>query len=297
MGDDINYGEIFGVETATTEDSTPTEETSEGAEEQEITDPADDTDTSETDTDEGEPVQSAAENSRYAAARRKAEAERDAAVAKAKEEAAKETQKAIDGVFADMGLYDPYNKKPITTKAEYDAYKQRLDIERKAKVAKASGMSEKEFDDFVAELPEVKAAREAQARAEAQEKAAQAAQAKVKIDEQLSEIAMFDPSVKTLDDLKKMDNYDEFYSAVKRGNSLVDAYKLVNFDKLTTQAASGAKQAALNSISGKSHLEKTSGRGTGAMAVPAEIVEQYKMFNPKATDAEIQKHYNKYAKK
>ena len=303
MGDDINYGEIFGVDISDDATGTDTEENTEettSENEQEIADPAE-SDTEESGTEEtsegGKGEQSREENARYAAARRKAEAERDAAVAQAKADAQAEAQKTIDEAFRNMGLYDPYTKKPITNKAEYDAYKQKIDIEKKTRVAKASGMSEAEFDEFVSELPEVKAAREKQAQAEEAMKQAQAAQAQVKIGEQISEIAKFDPSIKSLDDLKKMDNYSEFYEHVKRGNTLVDAYKLVNFDKLTQASANGAKQAAINAINGKSHLEKTSGRGTGSATVPADIADAYRMLNPNATDAEIQKHYNKYIKK
>lgn len=303
MGDDINYGEIFGVDISDDATGTDTEENTEettSENEQEIADPAE-SDTEESGTEEtsedGKGEQSREENARYAAARRKAEAERDAAVAQAKADAQAEAQKTIDEAFRNMGLYDPYTKKPITNKAEYDAYKQKIDIEKKTRVAKASGMSEAEFDEFVSELPEVKAAREKQAQAEEAMKQAQAAQAQVKIGEQISEIAKFDPSIKSLDDLKKMDNYSEFYEHVKRGNTLIDAYKLVNFDKLTQASANGAKQAAINAINGKSHLEKTSGRGTGSATVPADIADAYRMLNPNATDAEIQKHYNKYIKK
>lgn len=303
MGDDINYGEIFGVDISDDATGTDTEENTEdntSENEQEIADPAE-SDTEESGTEEtsedGKGEQSREENARYAAARRKAEAERDAAVAQAKADAQAEAQRTIDEAFRNMGLYDPYTKKPITNKAEYDAYKQKIDIEKKTRVAKASGMSEAEFDEFVSELPEVKAAREKQAQAEEAMKQAQAAQAQVKIGEQISEIAKFDPSIKSLDDLKKMDNYSEFYEHVKRGNTLVDAYKLVNFDKLTQASANGAKQAAINAINGKSHLEKTSGRGTGSATVPADIADAYRMLNPNATDAEIQKHYNKYIKK
>lgn len=304
MGDDINYGELFGVEVsddATGTDAGENTEKNTSENEQEIADPAE-SDTEETETTEdgeadGKAVQSREENARYAAARRKAEAERDAAVAQAKADAQAEAQKTIDEAFRNMGLYDPYTKKPITNKAEYDAYKQKSDIEKKSRVAKASGMSETEFNEFVAELPEVKAAREKQAQAEEAMKQAQAAQAQVKIGEQISEIAKLDPSIKSLDDLKKMENYGEFYERVKSGHNLVDAYKLTNFDKLTQASANGAKQAAINAINGKSHLEKTSGRGTGSATVPKDILEQYRMFNPDATDAEIQKHYNKHIKK
>ena len=304
MGDDINYGEVFGIEMPTGNSGAETNDADGdvGAKEQEFTNPADDTENDTNEVDDSSDVaegkaQSAEENARYAAARRKAEAERDAAVAKARADAQAEAQKTIDNAYRDMGLYDPYNKRPITNKAEYDAYKQQMDIQKKSKVARASGMSDKEFEEFVSELPEVKAAREIQEKAEAQMKEAKEKEAQLKINDQLTEIAKLDPSVKSLEDLKKMENYDEFYDRVKRGHTLVEAYKLTNFDKLTAQSASVAKQAAINSVTGKSHLEKTSGRGAGAVPVPSDIAEQYRVFMPGATEAEIQKHYNKYLKK
>lgn len=298
MGDNIDYGEVFGVDMS--EATEEAQDTGAGAEEQEVTDPAEETDETTEEDDGGsvsESGQSAQDNARYAAARRKAEAERDAAVAKAKEEALLEKQKAVDEVYKGLGLIDPYTKKPITSKEEYDSWKQRADIEKKSMVAKKSGMTDGEFDEFVANLPEVKAAREIKAQAEETMKQAQAEQAKVKVDKQIAEIQKLDPSIKSLDDLRNMENYEEFYDRVKRGQSLVEAYKLTNFDKLTKATADTARQAAINSMSGKSHLEKTSGRGAGAVTVPKEILDNYRMYNPDATDAEIQKHYNKHIKK
>ena len=298
MGDNIDYGEVFGVDMS--EATEEAQDTGAGAEEQEVTDPAEETDDTTEETGGAEVTesgQSAQDNARYAAARRKAEAERDAAVAKAKEEALLEKQKAVDEVYKDLGLTNPYTKKPITSKAEYDSWKQQADIEKKSMVAKKSGMTDGEFNEFVANLPEVKAAREAKAQAEETMKQAQAEQAKVKLDKQMAEIQKLDPSIKSLDDLRTMENYEEFYDRVKRGQSLVEAYKLTNFDKLTKATADTARQAAINSMSGKSHLEKTSGRGAGAVTVPKEILDQYRMYNPDATDAEIQKHYNRHIKK
>ncbi len=301
MGDDINYGELFGIDMSEAENTSASEDTEEitGENEQETADPAEDTDNEENNGNEedgegGKTVQSAEENSRYAAARRKAEAQRDAAIAQAKADAQADAQRTIDQAYRDMGLIDPFTKRPITNKAEYDSYRQKMDIEKQSRVAKASGMSEDEFKEFVSSLPEVKAAREMQAQAEETMKQAQAERAQIKIGEQIAEITKIDPSITSLEDLRKMENYDEFYDRVKRGHTLVEAYKLTNFDKLTKASADGAKQAALNSINGKSHLEKTSGRGTGAATVPKHILEEYRAFNPGATDAEIAKHYNKY---
>lgn len=300
MGDDINYGEIFGVEISEPDSGAEAEpENDAGAKEQEVTDPADESEDSGNDIDgEGEgAVQSAEENAKYAAARRKAEAERDAAIAQAKADAKAEAERAINEAYRDLGLIDPYTKRPIETKAEYDAYKQNLGLRKRNEIAQKNGMSEAEFTEFVNNLPEVKSAREKQEQAEAALKQAQEMQAKIKIDDQMKEIGKLDPDVRSLEDLTKMPNYDYFRDLVKRGNTLVEAYKLANMDKLTAASANGAKQAAINAMSGKSHLEKTSGRGLGAATVPREILEQYRLYNPDATDAEIQKHYNKHIKK
>ncbi len=307
MGEEINYGELFGVD-GSSETSSQTE-TDAGVNEQEATEPAEVNENGETESDVAEgaeadgaadgekAVQSKEENARYAAARRKAEAERDAAIAKAKTEAQADAQKVIDEAYRDMGLTNPYTKKPITTKAEYDAYKQQRDIEQKAAFIKKAGMTDEEFQSFVANLPEVKAASEKLAAAEEAQRAARETEAKARIDAQIKEIGAMDPSIKSVADLKKMENYDRFYQLVKIGNSFVDAYKLANMERLTAASVNASKQAALNSVASKQHLSATSTRGQGSVSVPAAVLEQYRAFNPKATDAEIARHYNAYVKK
>ena len=244
----------------------------------------------------GKGAQSPEENSRYAAARRKAEAERDLAVQKAREEVRVEMQKKLDESIAALGLQNPYTKQPITTQAELDEYKQKLDVDKKSRIAKKAGMTEGEFDKYVEELPVVKSAREQMARAEEAQKAAAAKEAEAEINRQIAEIGEMDASIKSLDDLRKMENYKDFYALVKRGNTLVDAYKLVNFDRLTSSSAAVAKQAALNQVASKSHLDRTVTRGAGAVTVPADVIAEYRMFNPDASDSEIRAHWAKYKK-
>lgn len=237
------------------------------------------------------------QNAQFAAARRKAEAERDAAIAKARQEAQAEAQRTIDEAFRNSGLTNPYTKKPITTKAEYDEYRARFEAEKKARILKKSGMSDEEFKQFVEGLPEVKQAKEAQAAAETAARQAREQQAKLKVEEQLKEISALDPTIKELKDLAKMETYPKFYELVKRGNSLTDAFKLANYDALTGRAAAASRQAAINSAQGKQHLSPTTQRGAGAVSVPADVKAEYLAFNPDATDAEIQQHYNRYMKK
>lgn len=316
--EDIDYGALFGIGAEGAEGTEPAEPsaetTAQGANEQEPAEPAAVEEPEDTTTggaegadqgtggnspegQDGEQKQQTPEqNAQFAAARRKAEAERDAAIAKAKEDAKAEAQRTIDEAFRNSGLTNPYTKKPITSKAEYDEYRARFEAEKKARILKKSGMSDEEFQQFVQGLPEVKQAKEAQAAAETAARQAREQQAKLKVEEQLKEITALDPTIQDLKDLAKMETYPKFYELVKRGDTLTDAFKLANYDALTGRAAAASRQAAINSAQGKQHLSTTTQRGAGAVSVPADIKAEYLAFNPDATDAEIQQHYNRYMK-
>lgn len=315
--DDIDYGVLFGIDAEGAEVTEPAEPsadtTAQGANEQEPAEPAvveQQEETTEGAEDggqstggdspegqaDGQKQQTPEQNAQFAAARRKAEAERDAAIAKARQEAQAEAQRTIDEAFRNSGLTNPYTKKPITTKAEYDEYRARFEAEKKARILKKSGMSDEEFKQFVEGLPEVKQAKEAQAAAETAARQAREQQAKLKVEEQLKEISALDPSIQELKDLAKMETYPKFYELVKRGNTLTDAFKLANYEALTGRAAAASRQAAINSAQGKQHLSPTTQRGAGAVSVPADVKAEYLAFNPDATDAEIQQHYNRYVK-
>ncbi len=316
--DDIDYGALFGIDAEGAEVTEPAEPsgdtTAQGANEQEPAEPAaveeqieetnaegaeDGGQSTGGDSPEGQAdgqKQTPEQNAKFAAARRKAEAERDAAIAKARQDAQAEAQRTIDEAFRTSGLTNPYTKKPITSKAEYDEYRARLEADRKARLLKKSGMSDEEFQQFVQGLPEVKQAKEAQAAAETAARQAREQQAKLKVEEQLKEISALDPTIQELKDLAKMETYPKFYELVKRGNTLTDAFKLANYEALTGRAAAASRQAAINSAQGKQHLSPTTQRGAGAVSVPADVKAEYLAFNPDATDAEIQQHYNRYVK-
>ena len=309
---EIDYGALFGIDATGAEEqdvADPAADTAaQGENEQDVADPAEqNTESTPADGDaeggndsseeEGEAGQNAEQNAKFAAARRKAEAERDAAVEKAKAEAQAEAARVINDAFKNSGLVNPYTKQPITSKEEYDAYRQRYEAERKKAMMRKSGMSDADFDAFVQNLPEVREAREAKEQAEQAKREAQQAAAKVKVDEQLKEIGALDPSIRSMEDLAKMPTYAKFYELVKKGNTLTDAFKLANYDALTKGAAAGARQAALNAAQGKQHMGQTQTRGAGAVSVPAEVMEQYRAFNPDATEAEIRAHYAKSHKK
>lgn len=201
--------------------------------------------------------------------------------------------KQLDESIAALGLTNPYTKEPIKNKADYDAYRAKVDEDRRAKLLKKAGMSEEEFTKLAAEQPEIKAQLE-----EAREAKRQAAAAA--IHEQLRQIHELDPAINTVEDLAKMPNYAEFYRFVKQNRlSLVEAYRLANMERLSERAAAATKQAAINAAQSKAHLEATKSRGKGGdvPAISAEVLEYYRAINPKATEAEIRADYASYLKK
>lgn len=313
---DIDYGALFGLEqpddttgvndaeAAEPQESGDAAGSAQGANEPEAADPAaedsgeqvQETENQEDKSPGQEQKQTPEQNAQFAAARRKAEAERDRAVAQAKREAKEEAQRTIDQFFAASGLMNPYTKQPITTKAEYDAYRTQYDAEQKAAMMQKTGMSAEDMQRFISGLPEVRQAMEAKAAADAAARQARRETAKARVEEQLREIQTMDPSIKTLGDLSKMDTYPKLYDMVQRGYSISDAYKLANYDQITARASAASRQAAINA-QGKQHLSATKPRGTEAASVPSGTMELYKFLNPGATEAEIQRHYNRVHRK
>lgn len=159
-----------------------------------------------------------------------------------------------------------------------------------------SGMSPEEYQTYVNDLPEVRAARQAKEAADKVAREAREREAKIRVEEQLKEIQAIDPAIKDIRDLSRMETYPKLYDLVKRGYSISDAYKLANYDTLTARKAEASKQAVINAAKSKEHLSSTKSRGSGAVSVPADVAADYRLWNPDMTDDEIQKDYQKYLK-
>ena len=320
--DEIDYGELFGIEMTGENEQEPAEpveaeQDREGENDQEPAEPDEENggaedngtagDTAETEDepdndaapenyDKPEVKQDAATNAAYAAARRKAEAERDAAIAEAKKQAQEEADRYIDEAFKKSGLTNPYTKQPITSKAEYDEYMQKFEEEKRNRILKKAGVSEEELRDIINSSPEVKEARTKSEQAEAELQKFRSERAKIDIDKCVKEISELDPTIKSISDIAALPNYPDIYGRVQRGMTLTEAFKLANFDALSNKAAAASRQAAMNAAASKAHMTGTTSRGSGAVSVPADVMAEYRAFMPDASAAEIQKHYNKYLK-
>ena len=169
-------------------------------------------------------------------------------LAEARRIAQAEKAREMDEFVKGLNLIDPATKKPVTTVAEYNEYKARINSEARERILKKAGLSEEKFKEFVNSQPEVSEARAA----------AQAAA----IDEQVRQIHEIDPTINEFADLGKLENFKQFYDLARNHHlSLVDAYKLANMDKLTQRRIDAERQAARNAAASKAHLQKQKPRG------------------------------------
>lgn len=233
------------------------------------------------------------ERHRQAAIRREAE----------RAEHQKAQQAAVDQAYAAAfaGRLNPYTKRPITTKAEFDEYQaqlredqQRQQVER----MRAAGVDPAAIQGMIDNHPVVQQAQQVIAQAQAEREKAQATQAKGWYGGQLQQINALDPEAKvtSLDELaaREPEQYTKMLGMVGRGVSLVDAYKMVHFDELTQKRARAAQQAVRNQVAGKGHLIPTGAQGKAGVDVPASVREMYQDMGLEMSDAEIARSYGEY---
>lgn len=250
---------------------------------------------------EGEPAQQTKEQRAENAARRRREEQQaaiDAAVKKAVEDERARTKGQMEAFFARAGMKNTVTGKPITTLDEFDAWRADYDAAKLQKDLRAGKLTPEALRSAVEQTPAIQALKKQQEQQAVADEQRRQAEAQARVNAELAEIHKLDPTINTVEDLLSMPGAKAFYDLVRKGNSFLDAYRLANFDRLTTSRAEAARQQALNNARGKDHLTGTgTPQGTGAATVPPDVKAEYLAFNPDATDAEIQKHYNRYMEK
>lgn len=270
MNESVNIQEVAEPETSTSEITESDVNT-------------DETVTEEVTTTDEKTVQSAEENSHYAAARRRAERE------------FAERQRAEDLEYERRfkNYENPITHQPIRSKKDYF---EALDAQEKLQMEQnlASGnVDVKTLDEYiqrqVANNPTVL---QAQALMEQNQKA----QIESSIAEGVKEIQKLNPNVKSIDDVLDSDKGQQIVQYVQNGMSLVDAYKIANFDTLLANSKNASKQAVINNIKGTQHLNPTdgvSGSDDGGVDIPQSELGQWRRAYPDLSLKELRKKYNK----
>lgn len=239
---------------------------------EEIAEPQESLDTEPNEQDNSEvvdpkPVQSQEDNARFAAARREAEAEK------------KRLMEENEQMAKDLG-YENY--------AEFRAeVKRRKDEQEKQAYINEYGIDPDSVKPLVEKmLQEHPAFKEIEAE-----------KIKTRADAAINDLnkAFPDLNVKTVEDVQNLPNFQEIYNLCNSGYTLVNAYKVANFDTLVNKTSAAAKQQALNQINGKSHV-KPNGQGADINSGPMpddETLRMYRRMNPGKSDEFYIAHYRK----
>lgn len=249
---------------------------------------------------DGNQPQTLEERRANAARRRQQEQQQavDAAVAAARQEEQTKAAEAIKDLFEKAGMKNTITGEPITTIEQMQQWQRQLHQAQLEKDLKAGKLTAEGLNHLIEEHPAVQKASQIQKQQEEAHIQQVQAEAKARIDGEIVEIGKMDPTIKSAADLLKMPKAKEFYEYVQKGYSFIDSYKLSHFEEITQRSAEAARQQAQAAARGKEHLTVVgNSRNTGAATVPADQMQLYRMLNPGASEADIQKHFNNYQKR
>lgn len=214
-------------------------------------------------------------NAIAAAARREAEAR------------AKRQMEAIDNDFARRfgNFANPVTGQPIRSQADYLAA---LDAQEKLQAEqqlKDNGIDPSVLDNLIQNNPVIREAQQV-IRQSRQQETTNAILADV------AELAQMDSSIRTLADVPQ--EVIEKCMTVP-GLRLTDAYKLVNYGRVTATREAAINQAAINQVKGKQHMAPMGGVSTpdGLVDIPQNLVGMWKDMFPDKSMKEIKELYNK----
>ena len=287
-GDGLTGGEesvtMTDVAEQSTEDNAKDEQTTYSSEEA-------DADSHEDESEEADPAsqQSAEENAKYAAMRRKAEAEAEKKYASEKAE--------LDRQFASMfGQYtNPETGEPIRTARDYFNAMQAQQNQQTRSQLEQAGIDPNLIDNAVRNNPAVQYAN---AVIEQQ----QAEQAQSMVAEDIEAIRSIDPTIKSADDVAMLDTYPQMLAMIQNSGGrirLSEAYKLVNFDRLVANQRQAGQQSAINQARSKGHLNAAAGvsGSVDGEDIPTGELSQWKAWFPDKSSKELRALYNKSRKR
>lgn len=241
------------------------------------------------------------EERRANAARRRQQEQQqavDAAVAAARQEEQQKAAAVLQELFEKTGMKNTITGEPIRTMDDLKNWQRQMRRDQLEKDLKAGRLTEEGLNLLIEEHPMVQKATEIHRQQEAAQSQQAQTEAKARIESEIAEIGKLNPVIQTVGDLLNMPKAKEFYAYVQKGYSFLDAYRLVHFDEITQRNAEAARQQAQTAARSKEHLTVTGNpRSAGAAPVPAAEMRIYRMLNPGVSEADIQKHFNKYQKR
>ena len=239
------------------------------------------------------------EERRANAARRRQQEQQEAirtAVQQALQERDRQQAEEMKNFFENAKLSNPITGEPIRSMEDFRAWQTAQENARIEQELKDGKLTTETLTSLIDRTPAMQEMRRRQEQQAAAARQAQEAEQMREVERQLQEIRKVDPSIKTVGDLMHRPYSKAFYEAVQRGNNFEDAFYLATRKQREEATAERAQQAAANNIRSKDHLRATSIGGKAGANITPEEEKYYRLFNPKATQEEIQRFQNKYRK-
>lgn len=205
-------------------------------------------------------------------------------------EAAKRQQREVDEMYARQygNFSNPETGQPIRSAKDYfDAMAAQERVNARAQMQE-KGIDPSIIDSMIANSPVIRQAKAATAELNG-------LRAQQMLENDYKEILELDPSLNSTDEILNDPLMPLMMDKVARGMSLVDAYKIVNFDKLSSQKGQAAKQAAINQVKSKNHLATGAALNVADAGdeIPSNLVEKFKEIFPEKSMKELKALYNK----
>ncbi|WP_034452445.1 hypothetical protein [Butyrivibrio sp. AE2032] len=117
------------------------------------------------------------------------------------------------------------------------------------------------------------------------------------IEDDVKEVMRIDPTLSSREDFFKDPSVIEAVNYIQGhpGMRLSEAYKIVNFDRLSSSKTAAAKQAVINQVKGQSHLANGNGLNVQDTSedIPANMLDSFKDMFPDKSMKELKVLYNK----
>lgn len=205
-----------------------------------------------------------------------------------------ETQKRVDARIAREfeGITNPYTNQPIRTEADLTAYRSAFAAEQQRQQLEEMGVSKEVLDSYIQNHPAMQQAQQVIHQQEQQAANDFMAKEFEAMKKEFPDCGLESPQ--QLNETEAGRRALQMWANAP-GITLADAYAATHRKEISKKQSAAAKQAAMNEMNSKGHLRQT--KGSNAKGdVPAEIMREYKIFFPKATDAEIAEMYWKNQK-
>jgi hypothetical protein len=231
-------------------------------------------------------------NAQSAERRRQSEERQRARIQSEVERALAEERARTNAVIAGLGMLDADGGETIKSVDDLVKFNAARELARAGESLSNGELTPEAFNKLVEQTPAMRQASAIIAKAERAEAEARQAQANAEAERQIAEIGKYDPAIKNVGDLLKLDRADTLRGYVMdKGLTLVDAYRLTYADVIESRRASQAAAQASKLARSKQHLTRTETRGAAPPEIPEEERKYFRAIFPDASEDAISKMY------